>query len=772
MNIRDKRQLSELNKIIGESYFNLGKYQEAIPYLQAYEGKKGQWNNTDFYQLGYAYYKQQDYDNAINEFNKIIDGRNQVAQNAYYHLGESYINLDKKPEALNAFRNASQMDFDERIKEDAWLNYAKLSYEIGNPYQSVPQVLTQYLELYPDTSFYAEIEILLIDSYISSKNYEEALELLEGKSGYENKLAYQKAAFYRGLELYNELDYARAKDFFEKSLSEPRDPMINVRATFWLAETDYNLSDYNEALIGFKQFSGISAAGTLTEYQGLDYHLAYTYFKLKEYKSATQYFQKYLDRKDANKQRINDAYLRLGDGYFVTSQYRKAIEAYDKASTLREIETDYAAFQSAMSYGYLGEPATKTKQLEQFVNRYKKSALRDDAFYELGNTYVKSNDITQALSNYEKLSEQYPNCVFIPKAQLRRGLVYYNANQSEKALTEFKSVAERYPKSEEAVQAVATARLIYIDIGEVDEYARWVRRLDFVEVTDAELDNTSYLAAEKQYIDGKTDDAIKQFNSYLNSFPDGIHALKSNFYVAQLYYQKNLPENALSHYKYVVDQPKNEFTEQSSVKLAEIYLNNKNWDDALPVLEDLEKNADYSQNIQFAKSNLMKVYYQTENYSLSKTYSSELLDLAKDNQIKKDAQIILARSAMALGDQDTAKEMYIQLSKTASGSIAAESLYQKAFFENESNSYKQSNETLQKLVKDYSSYKEFSAKGLVVMAKNYYALDDAFQATYILESVIENFQDYPLVIEEAKQVLSDIKSEQSKTNSSIETGDN
>jgi hypothetical protein len=39
---------SELNKIIGESYFN-PKYEQAIPYLAAYKGKK-KWNNTDYYQ--------------------------------------------------------------------------------------------------------------------------------------------------------------------------------------------------------------------------------------------------------------------------------------------------------------------------------------------------------------------------------------------------------------------------------------------------------------------------------------------------------------------------------------------------------------------------------------------------------------------------------------------------------------------------------------------------------------------------------------------------
>jgi len=140
------QERSELSKIIGESYFNMGNYVEAIPYLKEYKGKRGKWNNTDYYQLGYAYYKQGEYQNAINEFNKIVGGSNAVAQNAYYHLAESYLKLDKKQQALNAFKNASEMDFSTEIQEDAWLNYAKLSYEIGNSYRSVPQVILSFLE--------------------------------------------------------------------------------------------------------------------------------------------------------------------------------------------------------------------------------------------------------------------------------------------------------------------------------------------------------------------------------------------------------------------------------------------------------------------------------------------------------------------------------------------------------------------------------------------------------------------------------------------------
>src|SRR5690554_1066180 len=89
------QEKSQLSKIIGESYFNLGQYSEAIPYLKEYKGTRGKWNNTDYYQLGYAYYKQGDFEKAIGEFNKIVDGKDDVAQNAYYHL-------DRKSTRLNS----------------------------------------------------------------------------------------------------------------------------------------------------------------------------------------------------------------------------------------------------------------------------------------------------------------------------------------------------------------------------------------------------------------------------------------------------------------------------------------------------------------------------------------------------------------------------------------------------------------------------------------------------------------------------------------------
>lgn len=764
----DRNEVSELNKIIGESYFNLEKYAKAIPYLSEYKGKQGKWSNTDYYQLGYAYYKQGNYDKAISEFNKIVDGKNAVAQNAYYHLGESYVHVNKKQEALNAFRNASQMDFDLKIQEDAWLNYAKISYEIGNPYQSVPQVLTSYLETYPNSAYKEDIETLLIDSYITSKNYQEALKLLKGKNSFENKVAYQKVAFYRGMELYNEGKYQEALSMFSNSLKEPRDSKFTTRATFWKAETNYNVSNYEEALIGFKQFLQQSHAAETIEYKNIYYNLAYTYFKQKNYSQAIQNFKQFIGNKQDDAIRLNDAYLRLGDAYFVSSQYAQAIDAYDEAIKINKIDADYAFFQQAISYGYEGKASKKISELETFLQKYPKSTFRDDAMFELGNSYVKANEDVKALKMYNRLQTDYQMSTFVPRAMLRQGLIHYNNSDNEQALNTFKAIAKDYPGTAEANQAVSTARLIYIDLGRVNDYATWVRTLDYVEVTDADLDHTTYESAEKKYIDNKTDDAIKQFNSYLSQFPKGLHALQAHFYLAKLYDKKGLKENAIPHYQYVADASPSEFTQESLFKVSQIYLENKQWMEAIPVLKRLEQEASFPQNVVFAQSNLMKANYQLEAYSEAVAYAEKVLSQGVvDSKIKSDAHVIIARSAMKTNNEERAKTAYAEVEKTATGEAAAEALYYQAYFKNKAGAYEASNETVQRLAKDYSSYKYFSAKGLVLMAKNFYQLDDAFQATYILESVMENFKEFPEVVSQAQDTLSNIKTEQAKTNSSI-----
>lgn len=769
----NRREISELNKIIGESYFNLEQYGQAIPYLKKYRGKRGKWSNTDFYLLGYSYYKQADYQNAIGQFNKIIGGTNSVAQNAYYHLAECYLELDQKTEALNAFRNASQMAFSPEIEKDALLNYARLSYEIGNPYEPVPNVMTTYLEKFPGDEHEEEMKNLLVDSFITSKNFAGAMELLEKNAGYASKGTYQKVSFYRGVELFVDNDYSGSLEAFEKSLKEAPDELLEARAQYWKAESEYRLNRFEDALSSFLKFKKNPRSKNLEELHQLDYNLGYSYFKQKDYNLAIPSFTRASKSNGLSGEMKTDALMRLGDSHFVSSSYKSALEAYDKASKINGPERDYAAFQKAMCYGFMENNASKIDGLNQFVPRYPKSSLRDDALFELGNTYIKTNNENQGLRTYDQLLDKFSRSKFAPQAMLRQGLVHFNANRNAEALDKLKGVVAQYPKSQAAQQAVSTAKLVYVDMGRVSEYAAWARNLDIVEVTDSELDDASFEAAERKYIEGKTDIAIKAFEDYLGEFPNGVHSTQANFTLAQLYYSKDEKQKALPKYAVVAERGTSEYGEQALARVCEIYVANEDYQSAIPYLVNLEETAEILQNRTFAQSNLMKGYFEQKDYQKTLSYAEKVLTARNlDNRIKSDAQIMIARSAIETGNEQLAETAFAEVKKIATGVTGAEAWYYDAYFKNKNGDFEGSNTAVQKLAKDFAAYKEWGGKGLVIMAKNFYALEDAFQATYILESVIENFAEYADIVAEARGELSLIKSREAEINSSINPNGN
>ncbi len=769
----NRQEVSELNKIIGESYFNLEQYGEAIPYLEEYKGKRGKWNNTDYYLLGYSHYKLGDYQKAIQQFNKIIGGSNAVSQNAYYHLAECYLKLDKKSEALNAFRNASQMEFSPEIQKDAWLNYARLSYEIGNAYEPVPQVLTTYLETYPKDEHQKEIQELLVDSYITSRNFEGAMQLLEENKNYASKETYQKVAYYRGVELFIDGDYEGAWERFDKSLKSAENPNFEARALYWKAESAYRLNRFEEALVDFVRFQNSTVAKTLPEYDQLDYNLGYTYFKLKDYNNAISYFKNVVNSNSIDEQRKNDGYLRLGDSYFVNRNYQLAKKAYDASSKMNGPERDYAAFQKTLCDGFLGNNSSKIDGLNEFLSRYPTSSLRDDALFELGNSYINNDQESLGLQVYDRIVDEYPASRFAPRGLLRSGLVYYNSGRNDQALDKLKEVVQKYPNTQEAIQAVTTAKLVYMDEGRVSEYAAWARNLDFVEVTDAELDNASFESAERKQIEGKTAAAIRGYEDYLKEFPNGLHAQNVNFALAQLYFANGDKDKALPKYMAVADGGNGEYTEQALTRVCEIYVEKQDYDNAIPYLKKLENTADIAENKTFAQSNLMKGYFGQKDYSQTIAYAEKVLNAPKiDDRIKSDAHIMIARSAIATDNESLAKTAYEDVKKIASGELAAEAWYYDAYFKNKEHAFEASNESVQKLAKDYAAYKEWAGKGLVIMAKNFYNLGDAFQATYILESVIYNFSEFEEIVTNAEGELATIKAKEAESNSSVDPNEN
>ncbi len=767
------KEASEISKIIGESLFNLKRYKESISYLEAYRGRKGKWNNTDYYQLGYAYFKQNDFESAVNNFNKIIDDKNNVSQKAYYNLGECYIYLDKKPEALNAFKSASEMNFDLKVKEDAALNYAKLSYEEGNPYKSVAVVLQDFLKKYPKSPSYEEINELVVTSYLYQQDYQGALDYLKNKKSKQNQNLSYEVSYYRAIQLFNSNKLQEALPYFnlgKKSI----ETIIKSNAYYWSGETNYRLGNYQTSLDEFIKFKKI-APKNIKELNLIDYNIGYSYFKLKKYTIAAKSFQNFIDTQNKDMTLNDDAIIRLGDSFFATRKYIEAIKAYKNIVNTFGTGADYAQYQMAMSFGFLKKNGDKITQLENLLTNFETSNFRDDALFQLGNTYSAQKDTKNAHRSYKILLQDFPKSSYKTRALLRDGLLYYNENENQKALKNYKEIVAKFPNSAEAREAVTNAKNIYIDLGAIDEYAVWAKGISFVNITDADLDNSTYESAENKFLANDIPKATEGFKKYIITFPEGLHVLQANFYLAQLLVKSNLHDKAIQNYQYVINQSQSEFSEESLNKLSQILLEKGNWPAAIPLLERLEQEANLPLNILYAQSNLMKGYYQSQKYNKAVEYAEKILLQDKiEALVEYDAKIIIARSAFQTDDDAKAEEFYTEVERNATGELKAEALYFAAYFANKKKLYDVSNKIIQTITSDFSAYKYWGAKSFVIMAKNYYALEnsDPYQATYILENIITNFSQFEEVVNDAKNELKKIKLNEAKTNNSITTPKN
>ena len=764
---------SELSKIIGESYFNTQQYDKALKHLNNYNGKNGKWTHEDFYQLGYAYYETENYSEAIDQFNKIIGKKDKLAQNAYYYLAECYLKKERKPSALNAYRSAASMRFNPDITQTALLNYARLSYEIGNPYEKVPQVIIRYLETYPKTINEQELTALLLSSYTNSGDYDGVLSILSSQSEYRDDRLLQKVTFLKAIQLFNAGDYQNAGDFFETAVKNDEVKAITAESLFWLAQTLYERNRFEEAVDQFFVFEkNIPKKSVLNEFE-YHYHLGYTYFKMANYELALNSFQEVVDQqKYYSRSKVRDAYIRMGDAEFAMSRFWPAMEQYNKGIAMSPAQSDYALYQKSISYGFVNRNKQKISTLKELINKHPRSAYVDDAYFELSSAYALAGSFDTAINNYNEMITRYPKSPYLPKAILNTGLILYNQEKLNRAEDVLKNLVVRFKKDVTAQQALGTLKEIAVDRDQVPQFTLWLKELDIDSFSDNELEQTAFSAAEKQFLNNRKKQAEKSFISYLQSYPQGRNALKAHFTLAEIYYEGSDFDIAIENYQKLIDEKPNEYYEQALVRATQILIKKDMQQEAIPLWKELEIQAVYSENKRYAMFNLMRSYYQSEELKEAQQKAEAVLALKNlEVKVKWDAYEILAQTSINLGDSLKAQEAFKVLEKAPIDKLAAEAYYFRAHQNYLNKAYEKSNEVIAQLSQKFSSQPYFAAKSLLLMAKNFHAVKDAFQATYILESLLNNYDQFPEISQEGKTLLNQIKQEQAQKNASLSQTD-
>ncbi|MGE5394560.1 MAG: tetratricopeptide repeat protein [Candidatus Saccharibacteria bacterium] len=740
-------QQPELSRILGDSYFHLQKFNEAIQFLEFYLSDKNNKGREENYMLGYCYYLNHEPAKAIKHLEIASRGKDEIAQNAYYHLADCYVATNDKNKARQAFEAASEFDFDPKIKEDALFNYAKITYELSySPFNETIKAFDKYISLYPDAERNDVAYDYLVKVYMSTNNFKDAMASIENiKVKNANvKRAYQRVAYYRALECFNNLDYRGAIENFDKSLDAGDfDRSYRPLSLYWKAEAFYRLGDYNKAISAYNTFMKTPGANSIPEYRLANYNMAYAYFQIKDYDNASDLFRKYLSLEgDSRNDKVADAYNRLGDTYFVARNYGAAISNYDKAARMNVYDTDYALFQKAFCLGLQRDYQSKINTLQALIQNYPKSSYQDDALYELGRSFERTNQPQVAINYYKDLINKYPQSNLLNKTLVQLGLDHYNINDFQSSINYYKQVIDRSPNSPETQSALIGLKNAYLELNDVDAYFAYTNKLGSkVQVSVSEQDSLTYRAAEKMYM-AQDPKAGTQLERYLNQFPNGSFALNSHFYLAEFLYNNKQADKALPHYEYVIAQPDNFFTEMALEKAGGLYYNAGNYQKSLSSFEKAATLAGSGSNSINAQTGIMRSQYKLGNYSASIDAASKVLSFDKVSDIlKRETNYVLATSYYKTGSKDKAFPILSKLAVETNSAEGAESKFLVADILFERNRLKEAEAEIMDFIDKNSPHQYWLAKSFLLLSDIYMKNGDEFQAKHTLTSIIENYPE-------------------------------
>lgn len=783
----DAFKKNEIRQMVGELYFNRGEYEKALKYyleslgndegtnLDPNAAPQGGVNRKAYsclpqdldYQIGYCYYQMHNYDSAAVYLERKTLCVDSVAQNALYILGDVYLKTNDKDKARSMFLQSSQMKFDPEITEDALFNYAKLSCELNkNPYNESIRSFEQYLEKYPKTKHKTEIQEILTSLYLTTRNYKDALKLIEripNKTAKMNQ-AYERIVINRGIELFNAGDIDGATEFFKKATQINAVQELTTDAYYLYGEGLYRQGKFTESRRSLGRFLNSTNVKKSAYYPYGLYTLGYLDMKQKQYDDAREHFSLFLkNNKNVPSYLTLDVYNRMGDCLYVSKEFEEAIRFYDKNIAAKAKDADYATYQKSMAYGAVGKYEEKFHYLNTIFERFQDSPWSSKALFEVANTYLIMDNNEQALRYYQNFIKRYPQSSNVKGALLNMGLVYYNTERSNEALEVFDRLLTEYPGTSESRDALGTIKSIYIEQDRAEEYFVYIQKTANLSVSSLDKDSTLYLSAENQYHNGDLNRAVSGFEHYLESFPKGLFTIKANYYLADCYRRLDRKNEALSYYETVANGRRNEYTEKSLSSAANIAFQ----------LGDYPKSANlYRRLVENSESDATRIQGRVgEMYSWDKNQSHNQLVAAATALLKEpkvtveltdEAHLLMARSCFALQNYDSALFYYQPLERSSNGEYSGEAFYNKAHVYYLTSKYP----AAEKVIEDYISVSHsdyWLAKIFILWADVYYVNGNSLQAKQTLQSIIDNYDGDDLVQVATQKLQSIIESEESSS---------
>lgn len=740
---------SELSMLVADAYYYKQDYKKAAEAYEVYlEDNQAKAENALLFRAGFANYALGQDAKAIAYLKTSAAKQDSVSFYASYYLGILYLKQGNKQFALNSFDHARGNATDKKLAEESAFQYAKISYDVGKSEVAITE-FEKFLVTYPSSEHNIAVRELLAQAYVNGNNYNKAIEYIEALPRRSPSVdqAYQKATYLKGSELFNKEDYQNAVTFFAKSLASPVDPKYVALASFWNGET-YSIGRRYEDAIPF--YSKVISLGTSSEVDVTNktrYGLGYAYFNLQQYDQALFNFKEFVNKGSHTGPTYSDGVLRLADCYFVTKAYPEAMANYEKARQLKTPDMDYVLFQTGIINGILRKYTDARTQFTSLISGYPKSPYRDEALFQRAQFEIEQSNYTVAISDLSRLIAEgsLSGSKVLPYAYERRAASYYNVKEYSKTIADYQAVIKQFPSHPVARQVLLPLQEALSVAKRSDEYDQYLALVTNANPDGEDIEVINFQSARNQYYDQQYAKAITSFTAFLSTYPQSAKVAEAEFFIAESQYRLLEYDKALIRYTALSMDPTSPNANRIASRMAEIKFKQGKYAEAVVSYHKVERSASNKRDLYTAWSGLMESFYLLAQYDSVNVYATLILEKGNVNAgAQNKASLYLGKAAMAKGDYETAKDEFLNTLNTARDEYGAEAKYRIGEIFALSKQYTQSNEALTSISNspEFSVYDEWVGKSFLLLADNYLAAGDVFNAKATLQSLITN--NFPL----------------------------
>lgn len=738
-----KPQSIKMQQIMGAIEFSQGNYEAAVAPLTEYVEKSEKPQRIACYQLGLCHFRNGEFDKALPLFALCNDGDDAVAQGSLLHTG--IIMLDRKDDnaARMAFEQASSMLHDDKTREEAMYNYALCLHQTRySPFAESVKVFEQFLNDYPESEHAANVERYLVEVYMNTHNYDVALQSINkiNTPSAEILKAKQKILYRLGVQEFINGNMDEAISFMDRSIELSRySKATHSDALYWKGEALYRKGEYASAANNYRMSI---IKGGANNNRAL-YGIGYTLFQQKRYPEARKEFTNFINNAIGEYNEIlADAQNRIADCHFYMREYQTADQYYKMSITSDSTSCDYPLYRSALAQGLSSRYDEKVKTLKTLLAKSPNSIYAEQSLYEMGRAYLEMEQPADAIMAFDRLAVRFPQSALTRRATTEKAMVYNSIGERDKAIDTYKDIIERYPHSEEAQVAFQDLKNIYVEMGEINEFAQYATLTKGTNAINSnEIDTLSYTVAEKLYSKGDIAGAKAKFTGYLTDHEKGAYRLDSHYYLAEIYYDEKNMDEALVHYEEVIGFSDNKYTELAIMRAAGIQYGKAKYEIAGELYKQLLAKSSNEERRQLARTYIMRTALKRGRHGETVKYAGELIaNSITSPEVKREATYNRAKAYMAMDKVQQAIADLNALSTDTRTREGAEAKYLLAQIEFDNNHYEECESIIMDYIDESTPHAYWLARGFILLSDLYAAQDRRMEAKQYLLSLQNNYE--------------------------------